>query len=54
MPQAYKKLYTYWYTVIIYDWTVEFCKRWVRSYKQSEQMTGAARSGKQNNVHPVK
>jgi restriction system protein len=48
--QPFKKLFTYWYAVIIYDWTMEFCERWVKSYKLSEQMTGAARSGKQNIV----
>lgn len=48
--QAYKKLFTYWYSLIIYDLTVEFCSRWVKSWKLREQMTGAARSGKQNIV----
>lgn len=44
----YKKLWTYLYARIIYDRTAEFCERWVPSYKLSEQMIGAARSGKQN------
>lgn len=48
--QPYKKLYTYWFSVLIYDHTVEFCKRWIRSWKLKEQMEGAARSGKQNIV----
>ena len=48
--QPYKKLFTYWFSVIIYDRTVEFCKRWITSYKLTEQMTGAGRSGKQNIV----
>jgi four helix bundle suffix protein len=48
--QGYKKLFTYWYTLIIYDLTVEFCERWIKSWKLKEQMTGAARSGKQNIV----
>lgn len=48
--QSYKKLYTYWYGVIIYDWTVIFCEKWIKSFKQKEQMIGAGRSGKQNNV----
>jgi restriction system protein len=48
--QPYKKLYTYWFSVIIYDLTVEFCERWIASYKLKEQMNGAARSGKQNIV----
>jgi len=46
----YTKLLTYWYSVIIYDRTVEFCGGWIKSWKLSEQMTGAARSGKQNIV----
>ena len=48
--QPYKKLFTYWFSVVIYDHTVEFCDRWIRSYKLKEQMLGAARSGKQNIV----
>jgi four helix bundle suffix protein len=48
--QPYKKLFTYWFAVVIYDYTVVFCERWIRSYKLTEQMTGAARSGKQNIV----
>jgi restriction system protein len=48
--QPYKKLYTYWFSVIIYDRTVEFCAKWIRSWKLKEQMEGAARSGKQNIV----
>jgi restriction system protein len=48
--QPYKKLLTYWFSVIIYDHTVEFCERWIKSWKLKEQMTGAARSGKQNIV----
>jgi len=46
----YKKLFTYWFAVIIYDLTVQFCDEWIKSYKLREQMTGAARSGKQNIV----
>jgi restriction system protein len=48
--QPYKKLFTYWFSVIIYDRTVEFCELWIRSWKLKEQMNGAARSGKQNIV----
>jgi restriction system protein len=48
--QSYKKLFTYWYALIIYDWTIKFCDTWITSYKLKEQMTGAARSGKQNIV----
>ncbi|MFH1896033.1 MAG: four helix bundle protein, partial [bacterium] len=45
---GYRKLISYQTTEIIYDATCHFCKRFIRSYKLSEQMTGAARSGKQN------
>lgn len=48
--QSYKKLFTYWFSLIIYDYTVEFCNRWIPSYKLKDQMNGAARSGKQNIV----
>lgn len=50
MNAPYKRLFTYWFSVIIYDLTVQFCDKWIRSYKLREQMTGAARSGKQNIV----
>ncbi|HBR79592.1 MAG: hypothetical protein UR66_C0012G0021 [Candidatus Moranbacteria bacterium GW2011_GWE1_35_17] len=46
--QPYKKLYTYWFSVIIYDLEVEFTNKWIKSWKLKEQMDGAARSGKQN------
>ncbi len=62
MP-PYKKLLTYWFTVIIYDRTVEFCKLFLLSHlgnlsnlggapdrRTSDQMIQAARSGKQNIV----
>ncbi|MFC1600555.1 four helix bundle protein [Patescibacteria group bacterium] len=48
--QPYKKLFTYWFALIIYDLTVDFTKRNIKSYKLREQMDGAARSGKQNIV----
>jgi len=48
--QAYKKLFTYWFSVLVYDLTVQFCQRWIPSWKLKEQMLGAARSGKQNIV----
>jgi len=48
--QPYKKLYTYWFSVIIYDREVEFAEKWIKSWKLKEQMDGAARSGKQNIV----
>jgi four helix bundle suffix protein len=51
MPQQpYKKLFTYWFSVLVYDLTVEFCRRYISSLKLREQMEGAARSGKQNIV----
>lgn len=48
--QPYKKLFTFWFSVLISDRTVEFCDRWIKSWKLKEQMNGAARSGKQNIV----
>lgn len=61
--QPYKKLFTYRFSVIIYDLTVEFCKRFLLSNvgnlsnlggapdrRTSDQMIQAARSGKQNIV----
>ena len=61
--QPYKKLFTYRFSVIIYDLTVEFCRRFLLSNlgnlsnlggapdrRTSDQMIQAARSGKQNIV----
>lgn len=61
--QPYKKLFTYRFSVIIYDLTVEFCRRFLLSTlgnlsnlggapdrRTSDQMIQAARSGKQNIV----
>ncbi|OGE19117.1 hypothetical protein A3J19_00510 [Candidatus Daviesbacteria bacterium RIFCSPLOWO2_02_FULL_41_8] len=49
MTQAgYKYLKSYQLSVIIYDLTVEFCKKWVFSLRTRSQMEQAARSGKQN------
>lgn len=48
--QPYKKLLTYWYSLIIYDLEVEFTTKYISSWKLREQMDGAARSGKQNIV----
>ncbi len=48
--QPYKKLFTFWFSVLIYDRTVEFCEKRIKSWKLKEQMEGAARSGKQNIV----
>lgn len=49
-PPGHKKLFTFWYSVLIYDLTVKFCNQWTKSWKLKEQMIGAARSGKQNIV----
>lgn len=47
---GYKDLEAYKNTTIIYDFTVAFCKKYkpYLTYKTYEQMTGAARSGRQN------
>ena len=52
MPQTkagYEYLLAYKITVPIYDYTIEFCKRWI-DYKSrtKDQMEQAARSGMQN------
>lgn len=63
---SYKELKTYQNATIIYDFTVDFCNRFVvppdktdradksypsnRSYRTADQMVQAARSGKQNIV----
>lgn len=46
---GYRKLLSYQSSEIIYDFTVEFCKKYI-SYKSRtiDQMVQAARSGKQN------
>lgn len=51
---SYKDLKTYRQATTIYDFTVEFCKRYVdpRS-RTTDQMIQAARSGKQNIVEAV-
>lgn len=45
---GYKYLKSYQLSLIIYDLTIEFCKRWVVSVRTHSQMEQAARSGKQN------
>ncbi|MBM4402527.1 MAG: four helix bundle protein [Candidatus Cloacimonetes bacterium] len=45
---GYRKLKSYQTAEIIYDLTVEFTKRYIKSMKLRDQMDGAARSGKQN------
>ncbi len=50
MPNAgYEYLLCYKLTVPIYDYTVEFCKRWISpKSRTTDQMVQAARSGTQN------
>lgn len=45
---GYKDLKSFQNSVIVYDFTVEFCKRYVPSHKMRDQMEGAARGGSQN------
>lgn len=48
---SYRELKSYQATVVIYDYTVEFCGRYIDRYSRTrDQMTQAARSGKQNIV----
>ncbi|TSC53588.1 MAG: hypothetical protein LiPW39_178 [Parcubacteria group bacterium LiPW_39] len=47
---GYEYLLAYKITVPIYDYTVEFCDRWVSSPRTKEQMDQAARSGMQNTL----
>ncbi len=42
---GYRNLKSFQTTEIIYDFTVEFCRRYVLSHKLRDQMEGAARSG---------
>lgn len=46
---GYKYLRSYQISVVIYDLTMEFVKRWIPRYSRTrDQMEQAARSGKQN------
>ena len=46
---GYEYLLAYKITIPIYDYTVEFCNRWVSKYSRThDQMVQAARSGTQN------
>lgn len=45
---GYKYLSTYIFATVIYDLVVEFCKRFITSYRQKEQMEQAGRSDKSN------
>lgn len=46
-PGGYRQLAIYQQSVIIYDFTVAFTDRYIKSFKNKEQMNGAARSSKQ-------
>lgn len=49
--EGYKYLLSYQYSVVICDLTVEFCQKYILGrelMRQRDQMTQAARSGKQN------
>jgi restriction system protein len=45
---GYRALAFFQQAEIIYDFTVEFCRRFISSPRQKDQMEQAARSGKQN------
>jgi len=46
---GYEYLLAYKITVPIYDYTVEFCRRWINKFSRTyDQMEQAARSGTQN------
>lgn len=45
---GYRNLRAYQTATVIYDGTVFFCDKFIQSRKLHDQMTGAARSGKQN------
>lgn len=46
---GYEYLLAYKLTMVIYDYTVEFCHRWINKYSRTyDQMEQAARSGTQN------
>jgi len=45
---GYRTLKSFQNATIVYDFTVEFCKRYVKDYRMKDQMIQAARSGRQN------
>ena len=45
---GYRKLASFMMSTIIYYGTVSFCRRFVKSMRQTDQMVQAARSGRQN------
>ncbi|MBU4453263.1 four helix bundle suffix domain-containing protein [Patescibacteria group bacterium] len=44
----YRELKSFQMSTIIYDFTVEFCNKYVNEYRMRDQMVQAARSGRQN------
>lgn len=47
--ESYKRLASYILATVIFDLTVEFCRRWINPRSRTtDQMVQAARSGKQN------
>lgn len=45
---GYRNLKSYQTTTLIYDFTVDFCDRFIRDHRLRDQMVHAARSGRQN------
>ena len=45
---GYRDLRAFQTTTVIYDGTVAFCEKFIQSHKLSDQLIGAARSGRQN------
>ncbi|EKD99834.1 MAG: hypothetical protein ACD_22C00167G0002 [uncultured bacterium] len=45
---SYRDLKTYQQATVIYDFTVEFTSRYIKSFRTKDQMDQAGRSGKQN------
>jgi four helix bundle suffix protein len=45
---GYRELRAFQTTTVIYDGTVAFCDKFIRSHKLADQLIGAARSGRQN------
>lgn len=45
---GYNNLRAFQTTTVILDGTAAFCEKFIRSHKLADQMTGAARSGRQN------
>lgn len=45
---GYRRLKSYQTSTIIYDMVVVFCRLYIKSFRQKEQMEQAARSGRQN------